>query len=85
MKETGELAQGINARRPGPADFSRAAARADWMKEPWMLLEVPPHSMSSLDTVHNVMGSVYSVGVNRHGADDLVDQYANRYVCNRVW
>lgn len=54
------------------------------MKEPWMLLEVPPHNVSSMDSVHNVMGSVYSVGVNRHGVDDLVEQYAARCVPEQV-
>lgn len=49
-----------------------------------MLLEVPPHNVSSMDSVHNVMGSVYSVGVNRHGVDDLVEQYAARCVPEQV-
>ena len=68
----------VNKRRPNAVDFDRAAARVDWMKEPWLLLEGPPQSISSMDTVHNVMGSVYSVGVTRHGVDDLVEQYATR-------
>lgn len=68
----------INIRRPGAADFHRAAARQDWLKEPWLLLDVPPQSVSSMDAVHNVMGSVYSTGVTREGVDHLVDQYAAR-------
>lgn len=78
MKADGELDPSINFRHPKAADFHRAAARADWMKEPWLLLDVPPHSVSSIDSVHNVMGSVYSVGVTRQGVDELVDQYAKR-------
>ncbi len=60
--------------------FNRAIARADWMKEPWLLLDAPPQSVSSLDSLHNVMGSVYSVGPNKHGTDDLIEQYAKRCV-----
>jgi hypothetical protein len=64
----------------GQASFNRAIARVDWMKEPWLLLGAPPQSVSSLDSTHNVMGSVYSVGPNKHGTDDLIEQYAKRCV-----
>jgi hypothetical protein len=78
MKADGELDANVNVRHPKAGDFHRAPARADWLKEPWLLLDVPPHSVSALDSVHNVMGSVYSVGVTRQGVDELVDQYAKR-------
>jgi hypothetical protein len=60
--------------------FNRAIARVDWMKEPWLLLNAPPQSINSLDTTHNVLGSVYSVGPTQVGVESLTEQYARRCV-----